>query len=418
MPRRPHFSPSVAGISGAVYSALAHRLASYPGEVYPLHVGDTWMEPPEGCRMEDLKVAEWPGMHRYAAPQGMPRLLDAVAEQVHARTGVETARDNVLIATGATGALGAVAGAILAPGDEVLLLAPHWPLISGIVRSFHGVPVDVPFFGVADSPESAVEALEVVEAARTARSVALYLNTPSNPTGQVIARPVVEALVAWAQRHDLWVLADEVYEDYVYQGEHTWCRPLAPEHTFAVHSFSKAYGMAGNRCGYVVGPATAMPELRKIGLHSFYSTPTASQIAAVRVLEGRGAAWIERARGLYQRTGERTAARLGLPAPRGSTFLFLDVAERLDERGLAGFLEDCVDRGLFVAPGESFGPYPTHVRLCFTAAPPDVVERGVEALAGLLGLPSAGAAPAASTGATSATPADIAAAAAGARGGT
>jgi DNA-binding transcriptional MocR family regulator len=79
------------------------------------------------------------------------------------------------------------------------------------------------------------------------------------------------------------------------------------------------------------------------------------------------------------------AARLGLEAPLGSTFLFFDVAEHLDETGLEGFLERCVDRGLLLAPGPSFGPYPTHVRLCFTAAPPDVIERGVEALAPLIG---------------------------------
>jgi len=382
MPRHPHVSPSVDDISGAVYSALAHRLASYPGEVYPLHVGDTWMEPPEGCRMEDLTVAEYPGMHRYAAPQGMPALIDALVEQVRARSGAATERENILVTTGATGGLGAVAGAILAPGDEVLLLAPYWPLISGIMRSFHGVPVDVPFFGVADSPESAVE---VARAQLTPRTAALYFNTPSNPAGRTIPRPWIEALVAWAQSEDLWIISDEVYEDYVYAGEHTYCRPLAPERTFASHSFSKAYGMAGNRCGHIVGPAAAMPELRKIGLHSFYSTPTASQLAALRVLDGRGAAWVAHARASYRQTGERAAARLGIPAPQGSTFLFLDVADRLDERGLGGFLEDCVDRGLFVAPGPSFGPYPTHVRLCFTAAPPDVVARGVEVLARLLG---------------------------------
>ncbi len=389
MPRYPRFSSSVADISGTVYSALAHRLASFKGEVYPLHVGDTWMEPPAGCRMEDIKVAEWPGMHRYAPPQGMPALLDAIVEQVRRRSGAATERDNVLVATGATGALGAVAGAIVQPGDEVLVLAPHWPLISGIVRSFHGVPVEVPFFEVADSPEAA---LEVVSAALGERSIALYLNTPNNPTGQVIPRPVVEALVTWAQRHGLWILADEVYEDYLYEGEHAYSRPLAPESTFAVHSFSKAYGMAGNRCGYVVGPAAAMPELRKVSLHSFYSTPTASQIAAVKVLGGPGQAWIERARRQYRTTGERAAARLGVPAPRGSTFLFLDVASRLDERGLGGFLEECVERGLFVAPGPSFGPYPTHVRVCFTAAPPEVVERGIEVLASLLGARSRAAA--------------------------
>jgi aspartate/methionine/tyrosine aminotransferase len=382
MPRHPHYSPSVQHIAGSVYSALAHRLASHKGEVYPLHVGDTWMEPAEGARMEDLRVAEYPGMHRYAQPQGMPALIDAIVERVRQRTGVPTQRDNVLVATGATGGLGAVAGAILAPGDEVLQLAPHWPLITGIVQSFGGVPVDVPFFGAVDSPETAVEA---VRALKTDRTVALYLNTPNNPAGKLIPRPWIEALVEWAAREDLWILADEVYEDYVFEGEHTYTRPLAPERTFAAHSFSKAYGMAGNRCGYVVGPAEAVTQLRKIGLHSFYSTPTAAQIAALRVMQGPGEAWIARAREQYRETGRRVAERLGLEAPLGSTFLFFDVAEHLDETGLAGFLERCVDRGLFLAPGPSFGPYPTHVRLCFTAAPPDAVERGVEALAPLVG---------------------------------
>jgi aspartate/methionine/tyrosine aminotransferase len=382
MPRHPRFSPSVHDIAGAVYSSLAHRLASYKGEVYPLHVGDTWMEPAEGCRMEDLRVAENPGMHRYAQPQGMPALLDAIVERVTERTGVPTRRENVLVATGATGALGAVAGAILAPGDEVLQLAPHWPLITGIVQSFGGVPVDVPFIGAVDSPETAVEA---VRQRRTERTAALYLNTPNNPSGRLIPRSWIEAIVQWAAGEDLWIIADEVYEDYVYEGEHTYTRPLAPEHTIAAHSFSKAYGMAGNRCGYVVGPAEAVHEMRKIGMHSFYSTPTASQLAALRVMQGPGEAWIANARNQYRETGRRVAERLGLEAPQGSTFLFFDVADHLDETGLAGFLERCVDRGLFLAPGPSFGPYPTHVRLCFTAAPPDVIERGVEALAPLMG---------------------------------
>jgi N-succinyldiaminopimelate aminotransferase len=246
------------------------------------------------------------------------------------------------------------------------------------MQSFHGVPVDVPFFGRVDSPETAVQAVREL---RTERTVALYLNTPSNPTGRIIPRPWIEALVEWARSEDLWIISDEVYEDYLFEGEHTYTRPLAPERTFAAHSFSKAYGMAGNRCGYVVGPAAAMKELRKVSLHSFYSTPTAAQIAALRVLAGPGEPWIAAARESYRRAGLHAATRLGVEPPQGSTFLFLDVADHLDERGLQGFLEDCVDRGLFVAPGPSFGPYPTHIRLCFTAAPPDVVARGVEALA-------------------------------------
>ena len=383
MPRAPRFSPSVGGIESNVYSALAHRLATFQGEVYPLHVGDTWMEPPPGCRMEDFRVAEHPGMHRYAPPQGLPQLLTAIADRVTRRSGVPTTPENILVATGATGALGAVAGAILTPGDEVLILAPHWPLISGIVRSFHGVPVDVPFFGAVDSPETAVDALRGL---LTPRTVALYINTPSNPTGRTVPRAWLKALIAWAQRENLWLISDDVYEDYVYSGEpHTYVRALAPDRTFAAHSFSKAYGMAGNRCGYVLAPTWALPELKKIGLHSFYSTPTAAQLAAIQVLGEPGEQWIAHARPLYQEAGTAAAARLGEPPPEGSSFLFLDVAPVLDGRGLGGFLEDCVERGLFVAPGPSFGPYPTHVRVCFTAAAPEVVARGVDVLAELLG---------------------------------
>ncbi len=381
MPRHPRLTPSLADIRSSVFSALAHRLESYPGEVYPLHVGDTWMEPAEGCCMEDLTVEDHPGMHRYAPPHGLPRLLDAIVDRMRERMGIPVERDHVLVSAGATGGLGAAVGAILSPGEEVLVLAPHWPLIDGIVRSFSGVPVIVPFIGVADGPESAVE---VVRRHLTRRTIALYLSTPNNPTGRVIPPLWIETLVEWARREGLWVLSDEVYEDYVYHGAHAYARPLAPERVFSVHSFSKAFGMAGNRCGFVLGPPEVMAEVRKVSTHSFYSAPTASQLAALRALAGPGDAWIARARELYFDLGCDAARALGLDPPEGSTFLFFDVGSRLDERGLAGFLEDCVEQGLFVAPGSSFGPYPTHVRVCFTAAPPDVLERGFEKLAALL----------------------------------
>ena len=381
MPRHPQVSPSVASIPGSVYSALAHRLAAYEGEVYPLHIGDTWMEPAVGCRMQDLTVEEYPGMHRYSSPQGLRGLLEAIAGRMTDRTGLETEPDSVLVAAGATGALGAVAGAIVEPGAEVLILAPYWPLISGIVRSFHGTPVPVPIISSVESAEAVVESLDGF---LTERTVALYLNTPNNPTGRTLPGSWLEAMTEWARSHQLWVLADEVYEDYLYTGEHTYTRPLAPERTFSVHSFSKAFGMAGNRCGYVVGPAEVMHDLRKVSTHTFYSTPTAAQLAALRALEGAGDRWIAEAREKYRVLGAMAAERLRVPPPEGSTFLFIDVSSRLDERGLVGFLEDCVERGLFVAPGPSFGPYPHHVRVCFTSAEPEIVERGVEVLARVL----------------------------------
>ncbi len=382
MPRYPDTSSTLKDVAGAVYSALAARLAAFRGETYPLHVGDTWLEPALGCRMQDLSVEDHPGMHRYAPPRGHARLLEAVAARVEARSGVPTSADDVLVAAGATGALGAVLGAIVEPGDDVLILAPYWPLIAGIVRCFHGTPIAVPTIGAVDSREAAAAACE---RARTPRTVALYLSTPNNPTGRVLPPAWVEALVGWAASAGLWIVADEVYEDYVYEGRHAYARAIAPDRTFAAHSFSKAFGMAGNRCGYVVGPRDKMVELSKVSTHSFYSTPTASQLAAERALDGRGDAWIADVRERYRAMGRAAAERLGLAAPQGSTFLFLDVAPHLDERGLPGFLERCAERGLLVAPGPSFGPYPTHVRVCFTCSAPDVVARGVDVLAQLIG---------------------------------
>ncbi|MGH7857095.1 MAG: pyridoxal phosphate-dependent aminotransferase, partial [Candidatus Binatia bacterium] len=192
-------------------------------------------------------------------------------------------------------------------------------------------------------------------------------------------------LVEWAARHDLWVVSDEVYEAFLFEGEPVRALPLAPERTFLAQTFSKCYGMTGNRCGYVVGPRAVMAELRKVSTHTFYSTPTASQIAALRALRGPGDAWAREVCAQYRETGRRAAERLGVSAPEGSTFLFLDVAEALDEKGLGGLLERCLERGLLVAPGPSFGPYPTHVRLCYTAVEPERALRGVEVLAEILG---------------------------------
>jgi aspartate/methionine/tyrosine aminotransferase len=381
MPRFPDYSPPIAAMPSSVYSALAHRLSIASGETYPLHVGDTWMEPPEGCRMEDVTVARYPGVHRYAPVQGLPELIRAICRRVEAKTGQPTANDEVLVTAGATGGLGAVIGGLLAPGDEVLILAPYWPLIGGIVTSFHGKPVPVDILGASNLDQLVALAKSKV----TDRTIALYLNTPNNPTGRVLPRAWVEALVAFAKAHDLWVISDEVYEDYVYEGEHTYARPLAPERTFSAYSFSKAWGMAGNRAGFVVGPAGGIDQLRKVSTHTFYSTPTAAQIVALRALEGPGDAWARMAAAQYRETGSRAADRLGVAPPQGSTFLFLDVEPFLDDRGLPGFLERCVDQNLLLAPGPAFGPYKHHVRLCFTCSPPEVVLRGIDRLAPLMG---------------------------------
>lgn len=381
MPRFPDFSPSAQTVRGSVYSGLSRRPDSGQPPV-PLHIGDTWMEPPLGCRMEDLKVADHPGMHRYSAVPGLPQLRKRIAEVHGNRAGVATESDNVIVTAGATAGLAAVVGALIAPGEEVLLAAPYWPLIAGSIRAFNARAVDVP---VMTDAQSADEVVARFEKHRTGRTVAVYWNTPHNPTGRLMPREWLEALTDWAREHRLWVFADDVYEDYVYSGEHVYTRALAPESTISVHSFSKAYGMAGNRCGYLVGPSEAIDAIQRIMTNINYSACTASQLAALNALGNAGTKWVDRARGQYAELGRFAAEQLGLGAPEGSTFLFPDVAHCLDERGLNGLLADLAESGVLVAPGPSFGPYPTHVRVCFTSAEPEAVRRGVGILAERIG---------------------------------
>ena len=379
MPKPPHSSAAVHQVAGSVYTHLATKLANWTGEVYAFHVGDTWMEPAVGTRMQDLSVSDYPGMHRYTAPQGHPALLAAVQQDLKKRYDWDLSRDQILIAAGATGALGAIAGALLDPGDEVLIAAPYWPLIEGIVRSFRGSPIAVPVFEPRLDLEATIAALE---AQLTERTVAVYWNTPNNPSGRALSPAEIEGLVGWASERNLWILADEVYEAYMFDGQPTPARSFDPERTFSVHSFSKTFGMAGNRCGYVVGPADALGDARKISTHTFYSTPTASQLAAVNSLQlGSATEWVENASNKYAQVGREVASILRVPSPEGSTFLFLDVSSYLDAHGVPGLLGDLADKGVFMAPGESFGPYPQHVRLCFTAVAPEITLRGVEILA-------------------------------------
>lgn len=379
MPRFPVVSPTLDEMPSGVFSKVAHRIATIEGERYPLHVGDTYLEPAEGCRLGDFQVDEHPGMHTYAPPRGHPALLNAIAET----RGVDPKR--VIVSAGATGGLGALATALVAPGEEVLILSPFWPLIRGIVTLHHGVPVEVPILGF-DGPQDVIAALE---SRLSKRSVAIYVNTPNNPTGRVLGADVLEAIGDFARRNDLWVWSDEVYEGIVFSDSVASVASMAsfaPDRTFSVFSFSKTYGMAGNRVGAIIGPTEPlMASVRKSTVHHFYSACTASQLAAAQVLR-TGGPWLADAVERYRSAGSAAADTLGMPHPEGGTFLFVNISSQLDERGTQGFLEDCIDRGLILAPGGSCGSdYNDHVRLCFTSAPPDAVARGVDVLAMLLG---------------------------------
>jgi N-succinyldiaminopimelate aminotransferase len=198
---------------------------------------------------------------------------------------------------------------------------------------------------------------------------------------------VAAALGRLAERHGLWVLADEVYEDlaYVATPPPIWTLPAFRERTLATHSFSKAYAMAGARVGYTHGPPEIMRAVRGVQTFKTYCAPTPFQHAAVRALEED--AWLEETRALYASAGRCAAEALGVAPPESGTFLFFDVAPFFRPgEGLEEFLERCLDAGVLLTPGPAAGAaYGTFVRLCFTAVPPEQLDQALARLRPVMG---------------------------------
>lgn len=373
MPRPPQSSAATASLSDRVYGALLDEAKRRPPPVHLLNVGDTYLEPLPAARAEAQRAADHPRLHNYAAVQGEPVLLDAIIARTERVHGVTLDRQCVQVMPGATGGFSVVATALLEPGDQVVVLSPFWPLIRGIVASRSATAVELPFYtrlGEAGfDPEAALEAVI------TPRTVAVYVNTPNNPTGRALDAGVISAIARVVARHNLWLWCDEAYEELWYgsaRPEAIWKRSDLRERAVACHTLSKSHALAGARVGYTHGPASIMPAIRGAQTFLTYCAPRPMQLGAARALT-EGDAWVESTRQLYVTASHRAAAALGLEPPAGGTFLFFD-AQRFfrDGEDIHGFLRRCLDAGVLLTPGAASGAdYETWARLCYTAVPPD-----------------------------------------------
>jgi N-succinyldiaminopimelate aminotransferase len=321
-------------------------------------------------------------------PAGEPALLDAIAMRLERRTGRTVERGCLQVQSGATAGLSVVIKALVDVGDEVLLPSPYWPLIRGIIAGRGATPVEVPVFHRIDDESFDLEA--ALEAAVTERTSAVYVNTPHNPTSRVLEERHQEAIARVAKRHDLWVICDEAYEE-LWLGDApfapVWDREDLRDRTVATHTLSKGYGLAGARIGFTHGPEAAMAAVRGAQTFMTYCASRPMQLGGARALR-EGDAWLENARGLYREAGLRASEALGVPPPRGGTFLFFDASAYLreGEESALDFLDRCLDAGVLMTPGRACGAaFDRWVRLCFTSVPPDELDDALGRLKAVLG---------------------------------
>jgi len=311
------------------------------------------------------------GETHYTSNSGTVELRRAVSDHLDRLYGVRYDPENeLLITVGVSEALYLAMVAILDPGDEVLVPEPCFGAYTAEVTLAGGTPVPIPT-RVQDDFQVSVAALE---SAVTPRTKALLIGYPNNPTGAVMERDNLMQVAAFAEKHDLLVISDEIYDRLVYGFEHVCfaALPGARGRTLTLGGFSKDYAMTGWRLGYAGGPAELMAAMRKIHQYTIMSAPTTAQAAALAALEG-GEPYVQEMAAEYDRrrrliVGGLNTLGLDTFEPRGAFYAFPSVAASgMDDEAFAEKL--LMEEEVAVVPGSAFGPSGAgFVRCCYATA--------------------------------------------------
>lgn len=309
------------------------------------------------------------GKTTYAPAQGIPELREAIAEKVNAENGIQASPENVIVTSGAKYAIYEAMQVLIEPGDEVILLEPAWVSYEACVLLAGGKPVFV-------RHDESFKSAEIGESI-TPRTKMIVVNSPNNPIGVVYPKSFLREIADLAFDHDLYVMADEVYEKIIFDGEHHSIASFDGmfERTVTINAFSKTYAMTGWRLGYAVAPEEVIARMRKIQSHSISSPTTFVQYAGVAALRG-DQSFVESMVEEFRKRRDMLAKgldELGIEyaPPEGAFYVFMNTGMDGDEFSRR-FLEEFF---VAVTPGSGFGrSYSSWVRLSYATSAERIAE--------------------------------------------
>jgi aminotransferase len=326
-------------------------------DVISLGIGEPDFDTPAPIQQAGIRSLN-SGQTHYTSNAGRMELRQALAEHLQRSYGVEyDPAGEIMVTVGVSEALYLAMTALLNPGDEVIIPTPCFVSYQAEVILAGGVPVEVPTF-VEDGFQMRPDALE---AAITPRTKAILISSPNNPTGGVASRAFLLEIARLAEKHDLVVVSDELYDQLVYGVEHV-CFPTLPgmwERTILLGGFSKNYAMTGWRVGFAAAPAEMLRAMLRIHQYTIMSAPTTAQDAALEAL-CCGEPHVEEMRREYDRRRVLIVGglnQLGLPTfePHGAFYAFPDIrAAGMDDETFAQKLIE--EERVAAVPGSAFGP--------------------------------------------------------------
>jgi aspartate aminotransferase len=300
--------------------------------------------------VDALRDAAASGRDRYVSTRGIPALRAAIASYLRRTRRLEVGSEEVLIAPGCKMALSLAMMALIEPGDEVLYPDPGFPIYPSFTRGLGATAVP---FGLEEKNNFQPD-LDEIAAKITPRTSVLIFNSPNNPTGTVFSRETLEQIAEFARKHDLWVVADEIYARIVFNGEFLSIRSLPgmAERTIIIDGFSKSFAMTGWRLGYAVAPKQIVDAMDLLVLNTFTCVAEFTQVAAIEALRDSTNA-VDAMVAEYRKRRDLFVARLNrVPGfrcqiPDGSFYAWVNVEDTglaaeevarllLEEAGVAG----------------------------------------------------------------------------------
>jgi aspartate aminotransferase len=348
-------------------------------QVFQFEGGEPFLETPEPIK-EAMTRALAENRTRYAASSGIAELRAAVAEKLRERNRIRAREEDVVVLNGGMQGLFAAFQSVVDPGDEVLVLSPFWTPVRDLIAHCEGVTV------LVRSTEARREGFyETLARHKTGRTRALYYNSPQNPTGLVFTREEAEEVARFAREQDLVVIADEAYEDLVYDGEHVSIASLEGmfERTITCYTLSKSYAMTGWRVGYAVAAEPWMTGLRKCLLYTTNGVSTPSQYAAAAAFSLPEEFYEDTRRAYRERrdllVGGLSELGFTCEPPAGAFYAFPDVSRiHPESRTAAGILLERAQ--VATVPGVVFGEHGEgHLRFSFSTSP-ETIKAGLDSL--------------------------------------
>tara|TARA_B110000014_G_C20109270_1_gene584015 strand:+ start:984 stop:2150 length:1167 start_codon:yes stop_codon:yes gene_type:complete len=348
--------------------AKARALEAQGKQIIHLEIGEPDFDTPSHIVQAGVKALQ-DGYTHYGPTPGLPELRDAIARNSREVRGIDTDPTHVVVTPGAKPIMFYVILALAEPGVEVIYPNPGFPIYESMIRFSGATPVPMQLLEEKSyHPDLSDFASKITE-----KTKLIILNSPENPCGSALTKDELQEIAQIIQdRPDIYVMADEIYKDILYTGEHHTIAgfPGMKDRTIILDGFSKSYAMTGWRLGYGICPEELVPHITRLAVNSVSCAASFSQIAAIAALDGPQDEVHAMAQEFSQRRrlitdGLRSIPGIRCPEPEGAFYAFPSIAEtglsshEFEERALS-------EAGVALLSGSAFGEYGEgYVRLSY-----------------------------------------------------